>query len=158
MTARADELPCARFLLGPTDLDERFVVVTSGMSSRLGQGWCAQLIARAAARYPTIQPEGIISIASIALLASDASDATREFDAAVGDLVNGEFAEVPINPIGQRSRAWRAWGAGPYDPSKELVVFQQGVFVGVVLTGSFDAPESIDDTLALAHKMSAKAG
>ena len=157
-TARADELPCARYVLGPADVDERFVVVTSGNSSRLGQGWCWQLMSRAAARDPTIQPEGIVSLGSFAVLAADSSAAAKDFDGVINVLVNGEYAEVPVTPIGQRTRAWRAWGAGPYDSSRELVVFQQGVFVGVVLTSSYDAPENLDDTLALAQKMSAKAG
>ena len=155
----APEPACARYLLTPNDITARFVVVWSGLSSRVDWSLCSQGLVRTSKQDPIVQPDGVVYLASVVFVGTNVDEAQRVFDDTATELFkSSRYQEVPIPQIGDRLRGALAWAAGPFKTGSQVILFRRGRVFGMVVSSSYTVPDSMDDALVYARSMAAKAG
>jgi hypothetical protein len=149
----------AEIVLDAGDIGPDFVVQSAHQSVRGSSSSYTRTLVRQAggtAFLPTIAPDGIVVVRSFALVAPEFERPGRLFEAdELGVSLRAEA--VPIPAVGEDSWGGIVRGDGPFEPARKLVLFRAGPALAGVVVAGYDAPDSMDDIVALAQKMAARA-
>lgn len=144
-------------LLQPGDVGPNFILVSTGVKVEQGVSLRVNSLRPTGKHTYYIEPDGILFVRSLAVVAGDPFSADGIFDSVGKGLFEGT-QEVPVPALGERTRAAIEWGEKPFDAAGKVVMFRRGSVVAFVIVISFEAPETMADILPLAQTMAARAG
>jgi hypothetical protein len=143
----------------PEDFETPFLVVASGVRAQFGFSFCTQAMRRADRILASVEPDGTVGVASLALVGANQAEADLAFESlGQGMLGAPGLAEVPIEGLADRARGALHWADAPYEAGYRYLLFQQQRVVGAVVLASFEAPESLEEAIPLARLMLERAG